>query len=97
MLCGVRKYAQPGHKTYLVHRFIYMCFNGVIAEGMEIDHINNNKEDNRLCNLQLLTPQENSKKAIKNIDYSFIKLNMFTIKNAIIKNNNVLGYQDSNP
>ena len=70
MLCGVRKYAQPGHKTYLVHRFIYECFNGVIAEGMEIDHINNNKEDNRLCNLKLLTPQENSKKAVNNRDYS---------------------------
>ena len=42
---------------------------------MEIDHINNDKGDNRLCNLQLLTPQENSKKAAKDRDLSFYTQN----------------------
>ena len=43
----------------------------VLPEGMVIDHINDNKKDNRLCNLQLMTPQQNSKKAAKNQDPSF--------------------------
>ena len=30
---------------------------------MVVDHINNKKDDNRLCNLQLLTPEDNSHKA----------------------------------
>ena len=37
-----------------------------------IDHINNDKEDNRLCNLQLVTQQENCKKSAKNRDYTFV-------------------------
>ena len=52
---GVRKHSQSGVKSYQVHRFVWECFNGVIPEGKVIDHINNNKEDNRLCNLQLIT------------------------------------------
>ena len=57
MHCGVRKHAQPSYKTYQVHQFLWECFNGVIPEGKVIDHINNNREDNCLCNLQLVTPQ----------------------------------------
>ena len=97
LIFAVRKYAQPGHKTYLVHRFIYECFNGVIAEGMEIDHINNNKEDNRLCNLQLLTPQENSKKAAKDWDHSFYTQNSKIRKcvKATNKNTNEVIYFNS--
>ena len=63
---GVRK-----EKKFLTHRFIYECFNGIIPEGLVIDHINNIRDDNRLCNLQLLTPQQNSKKPAVNRDYSF--------------------------
>lgn len=62
MICMVREHGQPGQKTYCVHRFVYECFNGIIPEGKAIDHINNKRDDNRLCNLQLLTQQENSKK-----------------------------------
>ena len=51
--CLVRKHGQSGQKSYQTHRFIWECFNGVIPEGKVIDHVNNDKEDNRLCNLQL--------------------------------------------
>ena len=44
----------------------------MIPEGMVIDHINDDKHDNRLCNLQLMTTQQNNKKSVKNHDYSFI-------------------------
>ena len=62
---NVRKHGQSGFKSYQTHRFIWECFNGLIPDGKEIDHINNIKSDNRLSNLQLLTPKENGKKAAK--------------------------------
>ena len=71
MMCTVRKYAQNGRKTCYVHRFVWECFNGVVPEGKVIDDINDNKEDNRLCNLQLMTQQQNNKKSAKNRDYTF--------------------------
>lgn len=45
------------------HRIVWIAANGIPPEGMVIDHINNNKSDNRLCNLQMLTPEDNSHKA----------------------------------
>ncbi len=45
---------------YLAHRVVYSMVNGVIPEGMMIDHINRIKHDNRLENLRLATPSENS-------------------------------------
>ena len=45
------------------HRLVWMSVFGAIPEGMVVDHINNNKRDNRISNLQLLTPEENSHKA----------------------------------
>ena len=67
----VRKHGQPGFKGYQVHRFVWECFNGIIPEGKVIDHINNDKEDNRLCNLQLITHQNNCKKSARDRDYTF--------------------------
>ena len=72
MKCCVRKRAQKDQKTYSIHRFVWECYNGVIPEGKVIDHINDDKEDNRLCNLQLMTQQENCKKSAKGRDYLFL-------------------------
>lgn len=46
-----------------VHRIIWIAEHGVIPDGYVVDHINNDKKDNRIENLQLLTPKENSQKA----------------------------------
>ena len=50
-------------KQVRAHRVIYIAANGHIPDGMVVDHINNDKSDNRICNLQLLTAKENSRKA----------------------------------
>ena len=48
--------------NYLHHRFVYEVFKGQIPKCLEVDHINNIKLDNRIKNLQLLTPKQNSGK-----------------------------------
>lgn len=47
------------NKNILVHRLIWEAFNGPIPDGMQINHINEDKTDNRLENLELVTPKEN--------------------------------------
>ena len=47
-------------KIIFVHRLVYEAFKGQIPEGLQIDHINGIRDDNRLINLRLLTPKENS-------------------------------------
>lgn len=69
--CTVRKYGDKNHKTYFVHRFVWECFYGMIPDEKVIDHVNDNKVDNRLCNFQIMTQQANCKKSAKNRDYSF--------------------------
>jgi len=46
-------------KLYMVHRLIWIMFNGNIPDNMEIDHINHIRDDNRLTNLRLVTRQDN--------------------------------------
>jgi len=47
------------NKHILIHRLIWEAFIGPIPEGMQINHINEDKTDNRLENLELVTPEEN--------------------------------------
>lgn len=57
---GYVRVNMPG-KKYWVHRIIWEMHNGAIPEGMQIDHINHVRNDNRIENLRLVTIQENRK------------------------------------
>lgn len=41
------------------HRFVWEMHNGPIPTGLEIDHINHIKDDNRIENLRLVDRSEN--------------------------------------
>lgn len=59
---GYVVYTVGGHgvrKQVRGHRFIWECFFGKIPEDKMINHINGDKTDNRLENLELVTCQEN--------------------------------------
>ena len=47
---------------YLVHNIIAVCYLGEKPEGYQTDHINSIRTDNRLENLQYITPQQNTQK-----------------------------------
>ena len=53
-------------KWHLIHRLVYEAFNGSIPEGLQVNHINEIKSDNRLSNLNLMTAKENSNWGTRN-------------------------------
>lgn len=52
-------YKNGKQKFFRVHRLVYEAFYVEIPKGMQVNHINEIKTDNRLENLNLMTPKEN--------------------------------------
>ena len=46
-------------KVSSVHRLVWLVFNGPIPEGLQINHKDENKANNALLNLELVTPSQN--------------------------------------
>lgn len=55
-------------KQILAHRLVMMAFVGNPPAGMETNHINGIKDDNRLKNLEYVTPKENTQHAITHLN-----------------------------
>lgn len=52
-----------GGVLFKAHRLVWAMFNGEIPDGMQIDHKNGNRVDNRIENLRLATPGQNRQNA----------------------------------
>lgn len=48
-------------KTFAIHNIIWFIEHGNISEGLEIDHINHIRNDNRIENLRLVSHSDNQK------------------------------------
>lgn len=46
-------------KDFYYHRVMWYYFNGEIPEGLQVNHIDEDKSNNVLSNLSLMTPNEN--------------------------------------
>lgn len=53
------------NRNHFAHRIIWEMVNGPMPEGMFIDHINGSPNDNRLCNLRLVTRSQNRHNRIR--------------------------------
>lgn len=80
------KYRKDGYcvigvktKTLYGHRIIWEMHNGLIPEGLTLDHIDGNPSNNRLENLRLATHQQNlmnqKKKIYGKVCYKGVWLN----------------------
>lgn len=58
---------QVCRRQYFVHRIIWELFNGSI-EGQSVDHIDNDRKNNRISNLQLVSTKQNNQKRLKRSD-----------------------------
>lgn len=56
----VKVYTQDGRsKTCLIHRLVAAAFLGVPPDNCEVNHKDGDTANNRLCNLEYVTPSEN--------------------------------------
>lgn len=49
------------NQLFRAHRIVFEMHNGAIPNGMEIDHIDGNRENNRIENLRLVSRKENTR------------------------------------
>lgn len=62
----VELWGEEKGKTFKVHRLVYFTFNPNADESLEINHINEDKGDNRIENLEICTHQYNNAYGTKN-------------------------------
>ena len=55
----VMLYKNRFRRNYRVHRFIYECFNGIISNGLTVDHLDFTRDNNSIENLESVTIKEN--------------------------------------
>lgn len=64
--CCVNLCSGKTRRKYPVHRLITAAFLGACPDGLQVNHKNLNKLDNRLSNLEYCTAKENIRHAVRN-------------------------------
>lgn len=67
--CGyyiVQLYLNNVAKSLHLHRLVWITFYGPIPEGLQINHKDENKSNNSLANLELVTPSQNTNYGTRN-------------------------------
>ena len=52
-------------RTLAIHRLVMAAFTGVCPAGIHVNHKNGDAGDNRLANLEYVTPKENARHALR--------------------------------
>ena len=88
-------YSKEKHKQIHValHKMVYIAWNGEIPEGEQVNHINDNALDNRLCNLYTGAQQQNIHDCMRN-NHRVGNVKYFTVKDKKI--NKVLTFCPAN-
>lgn len=73
------------NKKYSTHILIYETFVGPVPQGSVIDHINGEKDDNRLENLRCVTQSENMSNAQANGHAGQQKVRQYDLEHNFIK------------
>lgn len=61
-------------ETWYIHRLVWTAFNGPVPEGYEIDHLDEDKANNMLCNLSMKTRKQNMLKMLKSNQHVYKNL-----------------------
>ena len=67
MKFSVTKSGYPVCNGVILSHVIWIAANGAVPYGMQIDHINGDTTDNRLCNLQLVSGSEPTRLSLSRI------------------------------
>lgn len=59
-------YKNGKRKKVFVHRLVVITFIGPIPRGMVVNHINENRSDNRVSNLEIVTYKQNNNHGTRN-------------------------------
>jgi hypothetical protein len=81
---GVRKYPK-------VHRLVLSAFSGGSADPLQVNHINGNKADNQLQNLEWVTASRNRKHAFE------LGLQVVTQRQREASRQNITNWNQSKP
>ena len=78
----VNLYKNGVRKSFTIHRLVYETFVGEIPEDLQVNHIDEDKENNRVDNLNLMTPRENSNWGTRNARVADARKGLYNIKSS---------------